>query len=216
MATEALSTIKGVSGIEIPVYDVNYDNSQMDQEGFLKVLLTSFAYQDPFETQDISKFIDNTVKLRELEIMKNFEDSVQSLSGNDALLLNATNLIGKKVMYEGDKVYVENGRGYAEFRPAETADSATAYLYDASGNVVAQKSFTNLQPNATYSFEIEDTGIQDGYYSVSVVAKRGEEPVKVTVYSEAKVDGVEKRQEGIMALVDGEKVSLADIVKIGG
>ncbi len=216
MPLEALSTIQGVSGKEIPVYGANFDNSQMDQEDFLKVLLTSFAYQDPFETQDISKFIDNTVKLRELEIMKNFEDSVQALSGNDALLLNATNLIGKNIKYEGDRVYVANGRGHVEFKPLQAADSATVYLYDVSGNVVAQKSFTDLQPNSTYNFDIVDSGIDDGYYRVSVIAKKGEEPVEVKLYSEAKVEGVEKGDEGIVALVDGQKISIADIVKIGG
>ncbi|MRJ02205.1 MAG: flagellar hook capping protein [Epsilonproteobacteria bacterium] len=211
-----ITTIQSISGKEIAVYDANYDNSQMDQEGFLEVLLTSFQYQDPFETQDISKFIDNTVKLHELEIMNAFEESVEGLNNNNTLFLTATNLIGKEVLYQGEKSYVEGGETHIEFQLPKEADVATLYLYDSEGRVVAERSFTDLVPNQRYTFDLEDETVADGYYRVSVVAKKETTPVEATIYSTARVDGIEKDGADIVALIDDAKVPVSEIMKIGG
>ena len=210
------TTVESVTGKAIPVYDVNHDNAQMDQEGFLKVLLTSFRYQDPFETQDIAKFIENTVKLRELEVMKKFEDSVQSLNDNNTLFLNATNLIGKSVLYKGERTYVENGKTNVSFELEEDAPQATVYLYDEEDNVVAKKTFTDLQAKKRYSFEVDDSDIADGYYRVSVVAQKESGGIKSEIYSTAKVNGIQKEGSNIMALIDDQEIPVSDIEKIGG
>lgn len=216
MAIEAIDTITGVNGKEIKVYDANYDQSQMDQEGFLKVLLTSFQYQDPFETQDINKFIENTVKLRELEVMRGFEDSVSMLNDNNTLFFNTTNLIDKNVLYKGNETYVENGKSEIAFELAEDAPQATVYIYDEEGEVVATKEFTTLNAHQRYSFELDDPEIADGYYEVSVVAKSGEEKIDATVYSTAKITGVQKDGLDILALFEKGQIKINEIEKIGG
>ena len=216
MGTESIGAVEGFGGKTIDIYDADYDNSEMDQEGFLEVLLTSFKYQDPFETEDISKFIDNTVKLRELEIMKNFEDSVASLHNNNTLFLNATNLIDKDVVYKGDKIYIEEGRGYVEFVPMEDAKEAELYIYDDDGKLVAQKSFTDLKAGQKYSFTLEDETVADGFYTVNVAAASQSDSVNVEIYPQAKVEGIEKDSSDILAVIGGEKFKVEDIVKIGG
>ncbi len=216
MAAENINTIQGMAGHPIKVYDANYDNSKMDQEGFLKVLLTSFQFQDPFETQDIAKFIDNTVKLRELEVMKNFEDAVKSLDNNNTLFFNTANLIDKKVLYKGDETLVEEGKSEVEFIPKKDATQATLYLFDDEDNIVAQKEYTNLHANQKYTFELEDNQVPDGYYRVSVVAKNGEEKVESAVMSTAKVTGIERDSGDLWVLYERGKVSLDDLERIGG
>ncbi len=216
MAVENIDTIQGMAGHSIKVYDANYDNSKMDQEGFLKVLLTSFQFQDPFETQDIAKFIDNTVKLRELEVMKNFEDAVKSLDNNNTLFFNTANLIDKKVLYKGDETLVEEGKSEVEFIPKRDAAQATLYLFDKEDNIVAQKEYTNLHANQKYTFKLEDNQVPDGYYRVSVVAKNGEEKVESEVMSTAKVTGIERDKGDLWVLYERGKVSLNDLERIGG
>ena len=216
MATAPIDTIQGVTGKEIAVYEANYDNSQIDQEGFLQILLASFQYQDPFEAEDISKFIDNTVKLQELEVMKNFEDSVQTLNDNNTLFFNSTNLIGTKVMYSGNETYIENGKSNIEFKVKEDAQQATVYVYDEQENIVAQKDFTDLNTLEKYEFIIDDPKIADGYYTVSVVASNGDERVDAEVYSTALVNGIQKDGVDILALYDKGVIKINDIVEIGG
>ncbi len=216
MATAPIDTIQGVTGKEIAVYEANYDNSQIDQEGFLQILLASFQYQDPFEAEDISKFIDNTVKLQELEVMKNFEDSVQTLNDNNTLFFNSTNLIGTKVMYSGNETYIENGKSNIEFKVKEDAQQATVYVYDDQENIVAQKDFTDLNTLEKYEFAIDDPKIADGYYKVSVIANNGDERVDTEIYSTALVEGIQKDGVDILALYDKGVIKINDIVEIGG
>ena len=216
MATPPIDTIKGMAGKDISVFRADFDNSQIDQEGFLKILLTSFKYQDPFEAQDISKFIENTVKLRELEVMKRFEDSVKALNDNNTLFLNTTNLIDKKVVYKGNETYIEAGKGRVEFIVKKDVSHANIYIYDDNDNVVAQKEFSDLKAGQKYSFDIDDEGIADGYYKVSVVAKDGDEPIKSEIFSTALVKGIQKDGSSILALFDKGNIKISDIIKIGG
>ncbi|BCD68383.1 flagellar hook assembly protein FlgD [Nitratiruptor sp. YY09-18] len=215
MQTGAIDTLKAYGGKEIKVYDSSYDNSQIDQEGFLKVLLASFQFQDPFEAQDISKFIDNTVKLRELEVMKNFEDSVNKLSGTDALFLNATNMIGKKVSYEGDMTYVEDGKSEVSFSLPKDATDATVYIYDDENNIVDSATFHNLQANKSYKFALENEDIKDGYYKVSVVAHDGSQNIHAKVVSTALIEGIEKDSANILAKFAKGSIELNKIITIG-
>lgn len=215
MATTPVTNIESFTGKEIKVYGANYDNSQMDQEGFLKVLLAAFAYQDPFEAQDISQFIDNTVKLRQLESYNSFEKSLQKLVSNDAIFLNATNMIGKKVVYEGVQTYVENGKSSVTFIPKEDATFGVIYVYDENNTVVAKKEFHNLQAGKEYSFAIDNPTLEDGYYNVSVQVKNGDQPVSTTIYSEAYITGIERDEEGIVAAFDKGTITIDKITKIG-
>ncbi len=215
MGIESVGAVEGFGGKKIELYEANFDNSKMDQEGFLEVLLTSFKYQDPFETQDISKFIDNTVKLRELEIMNNFEKSVAALNSGDALFLSSTNMIGQDVLYKGDMLYVEDGKGYVEFVPRKNADSAELFIYDESGNVIAKKSFTGLKAGEKQVFEIEDENIEEGFYKVTLISD-SDPDLKADIYSKAKVSAIEKDGYELSVVIGGERFKINDIVKIGG
>ncbi len=214
----AIGTITSITGEQIAVYDANYDNSQMSQEDFLKVLLANFQYQDPFEAEDISQFIDDTLSLRQLETMDNFEEAVATLtSGSSAtLLLQASSLIDQKVLYEGNMTYFQNGSSKIEFTLADSADTVELYVYDAEGNVVESETFTGLSAGTLYPFEIENGSIADGYYSVSIVAKNGSENVESVVYSTALVSGIERYGDQIVALYDYGSIDIDTIKQIGG
>ncbi|BCD59927.1 MULTISPECIES: flagellar hook assembly protein FlgD [unclassified Nitratiruptor] len=219
MALEPIQTIQGYAGKEINVYDKNVDQSKMDKEGFLKVLLANFQFQDPFEAQDIAKFIDNTVKLRELEVLNNFETSVNTLANGTERLLSAANLIGKKVVYTGNETFVENGKTDVSVKLDEDVNYLALYLYDENGNVVYQKELTETIPAGTSKrFEINDESIPDGVYNVGVVAKNGEEEIsQVEIHSTGLVDGVEKEgSEIVLSVNSGQSVKLNDVYSIGG
>ncbi|WP_187646992.1 flagellar hook assembly protein FlgD [Nitrosophilus labii] len=213
-----IGTITDFTGEQIQVVDANYDNSQMSQEDFLKVLLANFQYQDPFEAEDISQFIDDTLSLRQLETMNNFEEAVQTLTSGSSstLLLQASNLINEKIIYEGNTTYIENGTGKIEFRLAENGDIVDVYIYDNEGNVVKSDTFANLSAGTIYPYEIDEASLGTGYYSVAVIARNGEENVEASVYSTALVTGIERDGENIVALYEYGSIDLNSISQIGG
>ena len=218
MAIEPLTTVQGYTGQEINVYDENFDNSKMDQEDFLKVLLANFKYQDPFEAQDIDKFIDNTIKLRELEVLNNFEKSVNTLSGGTEQLLSAANLIGKKVLYDGGTTYVANGKSHVEVKLDQKADFLGVYLYDENGNIVYKKELNDtFLPDEYIPFDIDDPNLQDGVYKVGIVAKNGEESVQSSIRSIGLVKEAMRGDQGIvLSINDNENIALDNVYSIGG
>ncbi len=211
-----IGSIESITGDTIKIFDANYDNSEMDQEDFLKVLLAQYQYQDPFETQDVSKLIDDTVKLQELKVMQEFEDSVNMLNSNDTLFFNTTNLIDKTVLYEGDLTYVSNGTTEVEFIPNSDADQAILYLYDQEGQIISTQEFRDVKADTSYTFTLNDPEVADGYYQVSVVAKLNNEPITTTIYSTALITGIEKDGNEILAIYEEGAIPISSIERIGG
>ncbi|NPA03897.1 MAG: flagellar hook capping protein [Epsilonproteobacteria bacterium] len=211
-----IGSIESITGDTIKIFDANYDNSEMDQEDFLKVLLAQYQYQDPFETQDVSKLIDDTVKLQELKVMQEFEDSVNMLNSNDTLFFNTTNLIDKTVLYEGDLTYVSNGTTEVEFIPNSDADQAILYLYDQEGQIISTQEFRDVKADTSYTFTLNDPEVADGYYQVSVVAKLDNEPITTTIYSTALITGIEKDGNEILAIYEEGAIPISSIERIGG
>ncbi len=211
-------SITSVTGKDIAVHDVNYDNSKMNKEDFLKVLMANFQYQDPFKAQDISQFIDDTLNLRQLETMNKFEKAVDTLTSGSSstLLLQASNLIDQKVFYEGDKTYIQSGSGEVKFKLDSDATNAKLIISDKDGNVVKEKDFTNLQGDKIYKYDIDDSSLKDGYYNVSVVAKNGENSIKPTIYSTAMITGIKRDNNNIVALYEYGDIDLNSITQIGG
>jgi len=112
---------------EVRIVEAGYDNSKMENEDFLKVLLADLQWQDPLQANDITDFIQNTVKLREMEVLNSFQETVELLKETNEAnsLLYASGLIGKKVVYEGNQTFVENGRSSVSFRLDDNADIVT-------------------------------------------------------------------------------------------
>ena len=218
MALDGINTIKGIDGRDIKVVDANYDNSKMKNDDFLKVLLADLQWQDPLEAKDISQFIDNTVKLRQMEVLNNFQDTVDLLKNVNQTnaLLYASNLINKQVVYEGSETYVKNGKSLVSFKLDQNAENVTVTVLDKNGNVVESQTFQNLQADKIYPFEIDNPTLPDGYYTVYVDAKNGKDAVSSTIYSKGIVESVEKDGNEIYAVLNNQKIEIDKISQIGG
>ncbi len=216
--SKTTDTIKGIAGQEIKVVKAGYDNAKMSNDDFLKVLLADLKWQDPMQAKDISEFINNTVKLRQMEVLDNFQKTVELLKevNQTNALLYASSLIGKTVLYEGDKTYVQNGKGKVSFKLDGNATKVDVTVMDSKGNVVETKTFTNLQGGKKYPFEINNQKLTDGYYTVYIKAYNKDKEVKATIYSYAKVESVEKEDDKVYVSFANTKVELNKVSEIGG
>jgi len=197
------------------VVDANYDNSKMSQNDFLKVLLVDLKWQDPMNAKDISDFIDNSVKLKQMESLDSIQKLVDTLSTFTNSIVNASSMIGKKVKYEGNQTYISQGQSNIEFKLNAPAQNVKVSLVDSNGNTVEQKEFTNLNGNTTYPLSIENQNLTDGYYKVLVSAKdsAGNE-VQATIYSTGVVNGILKDNGSLSAKINNINVPLDKILEI--
>jgi flagellar basal-body rod modification protein FlgD len=197
------------------VVDANYDNSKMSQNDFLKVLLADLKWQDPMNAKDISDFIDNSVKLRQMESLDSIQKLVDTLSTFTNSIVNASSMIGKKVKYEGNQTYVSQGQSNIEFKLNAPAQNVKVSLVDSNGNIVEQKEFTNLNGNTTYPLSIENQNLTDGYYKVLISAKDSAgNDVQATIYSTGIVNGILKDNGSLSAKINNVNVSLDKILEI--
>jgi Flagellar hook capping protein len=197
------------------IVDANYDNSKMSQNDFLKILLADLKWQDPLNVKDISDFIDNTVKLRQIESLDSIQKLVDTLSTFTNSIVNASSMIGKKVKYEGNQTYVSQGQSYIEFKLNAPAQNVIVSLVDSNGNIVEQKEFTNLNGNTIYPLSIENQNLADGYYKVLVSAKDSAgNDVQATVYSTGIVNGIIKDNGSLSAKINNVNVPLDKILEI--
>ncbi len=200
------------------IVDANYDNSKMDKEDFLKVLLADIKWQNPMDVNDINDFINNSVKLREIEILNSFEDTINALkelNGSNSLLM-ASNLIGKKVIYQGNKTYIENGKGQISFQLEDFAEKVKVSIVDKDGNVVEEKKFEFLNAGETYPIQIENPDLEDGYYTVYIDAYKGDQKVNVNIISTAYVEGALKEDNQIKLIFSDVSIPIDRIKQIGG
>ncbi len=214
----AVSNIFLNNNSQVKVVGPDYDNSKMSKEQFLKVLLATIQWQDPLQAENISDFINNSVKLREMEVLNSFESSVEELekSLKSTDLFYASSFIGKEVLYSGNKTYVSSGKGKFYFDLEKPATYVEISIEDSSGNVVEKKVFSDLS-SGSYPVEIDNPSLTDGYYTISAVAKDSDgNPVDVNVESYALIEGVRKSEDGILLLTSTDQIPLENVIGIGG
>jgi len=219
MELSGIDSLKLNDDSTVKVVPAGYDNSKMTHDEFLKVLLANIQWQDPLEAQDISQFIDDSVKLREMEVLNSFETSVDKMvkALDSYSLFWASDFIGKEVQYSGNQTFVKDGRGRAVFNLSSPASQVRVTVLDSSGNVVEEKLFTDLS-EGSYPVEIDNPSLPDGYYTVNVSATASDgSPVEVTVESYALVEGVKREKDGKVYAVTGvSEIPLDEITAIGG
>ncbi len=197
------------------IVDANYDNSKMSEQDFVKVLLADLKWQDPLNAKDISDFIDNTVKLRQMESLSSIENLTKLISQFTNSILNASSLIGKNVKYEGNYTYVDNGQANIEFKLNAPAKEVNISFVDKNGNILESKQLINLNGNTVYPIQIDNSNLQNGYYKINISAKDEKgNSVDATVYSSGKVESIIRENNEIFAKISGNNVSLDKIFEI--
>lgn len=85
------------------------DISALNQEDFMKLMLQQLKSQDPFKPTDNTQFIAQMAQLSTVsgigEMKNSLNDVVDSLRGSQ--MLTASNLLGREVMVQTDKVTID-------------------------------------------------------------------------------------------------------------
>jgi len=197
------------------IVDAGYDNSKMSRTDFMKVLLTQLQWQDPLEAENIDDMINNSVKLREMEVLDTFENNIDKMieSIKSVSLFYASNFIGKKVIYEGSKIVVKNGKGQFSFNLNSPASKVSVLVTDSVGNVVDRKEFFNLTAG-TYPVEVT---LNDGYYNVIVEAENSDgSKEELKIESEVSVSAVRKENDRVVLDTEIGEIPIENIIGLGG
>jgi flagellar basal-body rod modification protein FlgD len=187
---------------------------------FLTMMVAQIQNQNPLEPADGTQYLTQLGMMSAVESLEGVKTGMMNMNiGITNLeMLQATNLVGKKVLMEANQgVDVSEGQiidGRVQFD--QPADTAKVMVYDEEGKVVDE---IKLGPQATgmAEFKIDGDKLGKGTYTFEVVAEKGDDAWTQKMMIAADVESVNIPADGgtIMLSLKGlGKMSMFDMREI--
>ena len=149
---------------------------QLNQEDFFSLLSQQLAYQDPFEPVDNSEMIAQMASFTTAEGITKMGTEFGGMSDilTSSQALEASSLVGKKVLTPGNQAYLpETGEASGSISSKTGASSVMVNIEDASGSVIRSINIGDISPG-------KQRFAWDGLDSQGNRAKSGEYTLKAT------------------------------------
>ncbi len=193
-----------------PDYVQSFDN--LSTNDFMKIYLETLKFQDPFQQQDLSKSIEDVVRLNQVKFytdMKNFMDSFTAWM-NQITFMQTINLIGKEFVFATDTLDTVKGGDY-QILSGEKVKGVTVKVYD--GEDVVKEFKMDLEKGLN---PLNVSDLPPGQYTVKLFKGDYELPgwqlgFKDSIKSAGIVNG-----ELMLDLLSGKQVSSSQIIYTGG
>jgi flagellar basal-body rod modification protein FlgD len=198
----------------------------LGKDDFLKLLVSQLQNQDPMNPMDGTQFASQLAQFSSVEQLQNINTTLQS-SLNASSLLNqsisnalSTTVIGKEVRAAGTSFnYSGSGDMKLGYTLPSAAVSAQVKILDQNGAVVRTINGTGVAAgDADVKWDgLTDSGVQAaaGHYTIQVSAlDSAGKAVSATPFFYGVVSGVRFKSTGTVFVVDGEEISLSNILEV--
>lgn len=193
-----------------PNYTPGVDN--LTSEDFLKIYMETLRYQDPFQAQDLSKMLDDMVKLNQVRFFNDIRSFTEGLRAlfNQSTLISSLSLVGKDVIFSTEEVNTVKGGQYYLLSP-ENISQATVKFFD--GDQVVKEIRIDLRKGLN---ELNLDGLPRGQFRVKVFKDGLEYPnVQLGIKGSIKAAAVMNGQL-LFELSDGSMIDPSKIIYLGG
>jgi flagellar basal-body rod modification protein FlgD len=184
----------------------------LTSEDFLKIYMETLRYQDPFQAQDLSKMLDDMVKLNQVRFfndMRSFTEGLKALF-NQSTLISSLSLVGKDVIFSTEEVNTVKGGQYYLLSP-ENISQATVKFFD--GDQVVKEIRIDLRKGLN---ELNLDGLPRGQFQVKVFKDGLEHSnVQLGIKGNIKAAAVMNGQL-LFELLDGSMIDPSKIIYLGG
>ncbi|RLJ71527.1 flagellar basal-body rod modification protein FlgD [Hydrogenivirga caldilitoris] len=193
-----------------PDYVQSFDT--MSSEDFMKIYLETLKFQDPFNQQDLSKSLEDVVKLNQIKFytdMKGFMEGFKAWM-NQITFMQTISLIGKNFVFAADTLDTVKGGEY-HILSGERVRGVTVKVYD--GDEVIKEFEMDLERGLN---TLDTSDLPQGQFTVKLFKGDYELPgwqlgFKDTVKSAGIVNG-----ELMLDLLSGRQVSSSQIIYAEG
>ncbi len=191
-------------------YVQSVDN--LSSKEFLQIYLETMRYQDPFKDSDLSKMLEDMVRLNQIRFFNDVQEFISSISAwfNQMTFISSVSLIGKSFIFATNTIDTVKGGTYYLLSP-EDLEGVKIEIYDADTKV---KEMTLDLSKGLNQIDISD--LPKGQYTVKVI-KDGMEIDFVTlgyqdtITSVGIIDG-----ELMFDLESGRQATASQIIYAGG
>ncbi len=192
-----------------PDYVQSFDN--MSANDFMKIYLETLKFQDPFRQQDLSKSLEDVVRLNQVKFYTDMKLLLDSITAwmNQMTFMQTVNMIGKDFVFSTDVLDTVKGGEYY-ILSGERVRGAVLKIYD--GDEVIREVKLDLDRGLN-ALDISD--LPKGQYTVKLFKGDYELPgwqlgFLDTVRSAGIVNG-----ELMLDLLSGRQVSASQIIYTG-
>ena len=199
------------------------ERTEVEKEGFLKLLIAQLSNQDPMNPQDSDKYVQQFSQFSQLEQLMNLNKSVDNLSVGQLSNNNqeALRFVGRDVIAKGTSLHWdENGISPVRYHLPDDAESVTMNIYDANGEVVRTVPLQTEAGKRVYQWDGTDENgklLEEGEYSISIEALGPDEtPIPVDTYVRGRCEAVRFDNGYPELIVDGKRLRMSDITEVGG
>ncbi len=191
-------------------YTPGVDN--LTSEDFLKIYIETLRYQDPFQAQDLSKMLDDMVKLNQVRFFNDIRSFTEGLRAlfNQSTLISSLSLVGKDVIFSTEEVNTVKGGQYYLLSP-ENISQATVKFFD--GDQVVKEISIDLRKGLN---ELNLDGLPRGQFRVKVFKDGLEHSnVQLGIKGGIKAAAIMNGQL-LFELLDGSMIDPSKIIYLGG
>ena len=197
--------------------------TSLSMDDFVTLFLAQVQNQDPLEPMEASDFTAQLAQYSQVSGIEQMNESLESLISLQSTSQNsmAVSYLGKEVIIAGSGFQVEEGVTDYTFDYVLGAEASDVQIYikDADGNTVATlDDGSRTAGRSSFTWDgTDDNGVavEAGTYTFEVAAKNLEgEDVGVQEYTRGTVTGVGFDDGETLFEVNGEMITLADIVKV--
>jgi flagellar basal-body rod modification protein FlgD len=212
VATEQTSATPNIAG-----------NQSLGKEDFLQLLVAQLQAQDPLDPQSAEDFSAQLAQFSALEQMTNVNTNLEEIQKFSQAVNNSSliNLIGKNIDSQGSSIDFQSGEVQTlKFSLDEDAAQVEVDVLDSAGNKVTSLTLNDLlagsNQTAWNGTDAEGKTVPPGAYTFAVKAFKanGEEIESKTFVSGTITDVIFENDESF-ALVDGEKIPVSEISRVG-
>lgn len=194
---------------------------QDTQDRFIKMLVAQLQNQDPLNPMDNSQVTSQMAQLNTVQGIQNLNSTMQTMASSFGATasLQATSMLGRTVMSEGNAIGLNGGAAKAAIDMGQSADQVTVEIKNAAGQVVSTQNLGATQ-SGLHAIEWDgttDAGAKapDGNYTFTVKAKAAGQDAKVTPMTVNTVQGVSQASDGVKLLTaSGSELKLTDVKRI--
>ncbi len=144
-------------------YIQSFDNLTSNE--FMQIYLETLRYQDPFKDNDLSKMLEDMVRLNQIRFFNDVQTFINSISGwfNQMTFINGVSLIGKSFVFSTDTIDTVKGGTYYLLSP-EDMEGVKIEIYDGDQKI---KEIEMDLSRGLNKLDISD--LPKGQYTIKVV-----------------------------------------------
>ncbi len=215
------------TGLENIEYKTQEEHSTLGRDDFMKLFVTQLQYQDPMNPMESAEMASQVAQFNMVDLMYKNNTALENMTKaqNMAASVSAINLLGHKVEYEGDKIFVTE-QGVEPFvisNNQETqATNVRASIYSQAGNLVKEIDLGPMEPGQEMSLEwdgkdLNGNEVSEGAYTVALYAEdsSGQE-IELTTRTMGTVSGIDNGEDGFPKItIQGDKaIDFNEITKV--